>query len=120
MAQDLFRTPQYIALCNKHDAIRDALETSGSITRVAERLKAKGLIDGDAETRNANQLLQTVTCKIGYSWESFYDLVDALNECELPTAIGQTLEKECGACVWNICVPDFTVLIDPLPHPQRH
>ena len=102
MAQDL-KTSQYIALRNKHDALCEALDNSGSIARVVERLKAKGLIDGDGETTSTNQLLQAVTNKIGYSWQSFYDFVDVLNECELPTAIGQTLEKECGVCVC-VCV----------------
>ena len=102
MAQD-FKSPQFIALCNNHDVVCEAIETSGSIAGVAERLKAKGLIDGDAETTNTNHLLQTVTSKIGYSWESFYDLVDVLNECELPTAIGRILEEECGVCVC-VCV----------------
>ena len=70
------------------------LETSG----VSEKLKTKDLIVGDAEITNTNQLLQATASKIGHLWQSFYDLVDALNECELLTANGQSLERELGLC----------------------
>ena len=47
-------------------------------------------------------MLILVHSKIAFLPKSFYELVDVLKECELPTAIGRILEEECGVCA---CVP---------------
>ena len=49
-----------------------------------------------------SQMLNLVDSKIAFLPESFYELVDVLKECELPTAIGRILEEECGVCE---CMP---------------
>ena len=112
MAQDR-KSPQYLALQKKYDAVCSAIGSSGGVTvLVARKLRTRNLIDASAEARAVNavdaardlaivvaQMLQPVNSKIAFSSESFYDLVDSLNECKLPTAIGQTLEEECGVCV---------------------
>ena len=103
-----FRSPQYLALQNKYDAVCEALQTSGAIAMVARKLEARNLIGENVDVNAAgaghdpfvvvSQLMQPVSNKVRSSWESFYDLVDVLNECEedLSTPIGQTLEEECG------------------------
>ena len=44
----------------------------------------------------AKQMMERVLSKIHLSPEHFYDLVDALNECDLPLSIGKILEDHCG------------------------
>ena len=113
MAENL-RSPQYLALQGKYDVLCEAIQASGSIAKVARKLKTRNLIGGSVEARAVNaavvgqdlstvvrEMMQPVNSKVGFTRESFYDLVDVLDECEadLSTPIGRILEKECGQCV---------------------
>ena len=103
-------SPQCLAVQEKIADIIEAIK--GNIPEVAPQFHARDLVqraDADAAinavaagrmvTVIAQQLMQPVQTKIEFAPSSFYDLVDALNACHLPVAIGKTLEDNCGELV---------------------
>ena len=104
--------PQYLALVDQTDVICEAIQYS--ITPVAIQLARRELLarsdcgaavravttGHDARTL-AKQMLEGVLRKVRFSPDHFYHLVDALNECEVPSSTGKMLEEHCGESCSN-------------------
>ena len=111
MTQNL-KSPEYLALQNKYDAVCEAITNSGAVVTVAHKLKASKLISGNAKrtalagvvagrdpTLVVGQMMQPVSTRISFSTQSFYHLCDALDIPDIMVPISEILRKECGACV---------------------
>ena len=117
MEQNL-ESPQYLALSDKIASLCDAVKPS--IVNVAMKLAAHKLItlnDCDVVVNAVSaardpdlifmQLMKPVRSKIGFSPDSFYDLVDALNESPLVVPVGKDLEEHCGESSLNENLPSI-------------
>lgn len=103
------KSPQYVAVHDKfHDLCSVISGAPDSIVPLGQKLYAKGIIGqtansnlvvavgaGRAPAEIVSQLMQAVHIKIKFVPKSFYVFVDALNECQLPTNIGEDLEARC-------------------------